>query len=243
MERISKHQYGDWSGGTGLAEICAVVGAVLQRPGQFLDEIRDGIGLTEKIQGTLLASMIFLAVYGAVLGSGHPLQALSSAIKLPLVFLGSLVACTPMLYIFDLLLGAKRSLNQMVAVLLTALTAMAVLLFSFTPITVAFRLMISDYQFFNLLNVGFLLIALAIGMVYLLVGLSKSTGIKNPLMNDLFYIGWIILFLVMVSQMAWSLRPFFYYPDGSFLLFAGGGNVFTGVGDALGEFLGFWTVR
>jgi hypothetical protein len=53
----------------------------------------------------------------------------------------------------------------------------------------------------------------------------------------------MILFLVMVSQMAWSLRPFFYYPGGSFLLFAGGGNVFSGIGDALGEFLGFWTVR
>jgi hypothetical protein len=148
-----------------------------------------------------------------------------------------------MLYIFDLLLGAKRSMNQTSAVLLAALTAMSVLLFSFTPITVAFRLMISDYQFFNLLNVGIILVAIAIGMIYLLVGLSKSAGIKNPLMNDLFYIGWMILFLIMVSQMAWSLRPFFHYPDGSFLLFAGGGNVFSGIGDALGEFLGFWTVR
>jgi hypothetical protein len=243
MERIIKNQSREWSNNNPLSEVLAVVGAILQGPGKFFDEIREGIGLAEKIQASLLASMIFLAIYGSVLGSGHPLQALSSAIKLPLVFLGSLVACAPMLYIFDLLLGAKRSLNQTSAVLLAALTAMSVLLFSFTPITVAFRLMIGDYQFFNLLNVGIILIAVAIGMVYLLVGLSKSAGIKNLLINDLFYIGWMILFLVMVSQMAWSLRPFFYYPGGSFLLFAGGGNVFSGIGDALGEFLGFWTVR
>lgn len=243
MERVIKSQQREWFNDGGLAALCAAVGAILQRPGQFFEEIRDEIGLAEKIQATLMASILFLALYGVVLGSGHPLQALSSAIKLPLVFLGSLVACAPMLYIFDLLLGAKRSLSQTAAVLLTALTATSVLLFSFTPVTIAFRLMIDDYQFFNLINVGFLLITLAIGMFYLLAGLTKSTGRKDHLMNDLFYCCWIILFLIMVSQMAWSLRPFFHYPGTSFLLFGGGGNVFTEAGHAIGEFLGFWAVR
>jgi hypothetical protein len=242
MQQVIKNHHSEWSA-HGVAELFAITGAILQRPGEFFDEIRDGIGLTEKIQALLITSTLFLAIYGAVLGSGHPLQALSSAIKLPLVFLGSLIACAPTLYIFDLLLGSKRSLNQTIAVLLTAVTATAVLLFSFTSITIAFRLMLSDYQFFNILNVGFLVITVSIGVLYMVTGLSRSSGAKNRIINDLFYTCWIILFLFMISQIGWSLRPFFYYPGTPFALFAGGGNLFTGIFNAIGEFLGFGIVR
>ncbi|MCL4302655.1 MAG: actin-binding WH2 domain-containing protein [Anaerolineae bacterium] len=242
MQRVIRNHSSEWSG-IGIADLLAITGAILQRPGEFFNEIRDGIGLTEKIEALLITSTLFLAIYGAVLGSGHPLQALSSAIKLPLVFLASLIACAPTLYIFDLLLGSKRSLNQTIAVLLTAVTAMAVLLFSFTSIIIAFRLMLSEYQFFNLLNVGFLVIAVSIGVLYLVTGLSRSSGTKTHILHDLFYVCWIILFLFMISQVAWSLRPFFYYPGTSFTLFAGGGNLLTGIFGALGEFLGFGVVR
>jgi hypothetical protein len=242
MQRVIKDHQTEWSN-NGFAELLAITAAILQRPGEFLNEIRDGIGLAEKIQALLITSTIFLAIYGAALGSGHPLQALSSAVKLPLVFLGSLVACAPTLHIFDLLLGSKRSLHQTIAVLLTAVTATAVLLFSFTSITIAFRLMLNDYQFFNLLNVGFLVIAVFVGVLYMVAGLSRSSGTKYRIINDLFYICWIFLFLFMISQMAWSLRPFFYYPGTSFVFFAGGGNLFSGIVNALAEFLGFGTVR
>jgi hypothetical protein len=242
MQRVISNHHREWPT-HGFSELFTTISAILQTPKEFFNEIRDGIGLSEKIRASLIASTIFLAIYGAVLGSGYPLQALSSAIKLPLVFLGSLVACAPTLYIFDLLLGAKRSLNQTVAVLLTAITATAVLLFSFAPITIAFRLMVSDYQFFHLLNVAFLVIALAVGMLYMVAGLSRSSGAKTPILNDLFYACWIILFLFMISQIAWSVRPFFYYPGTSFVLFAGGDSLFTGIGHALGEFFGFWAVR
>ena len=103
--------------------------------------------------------------------------------------------------------------------------------------------MFSDYQFFNLLNVGFLVITVSVGMLYMVTGLSRSSGAQHRILNDLFYTGWIILLLFMISQIAWSLRPFFYYPGTSFVLFAGGGNLFTGIFNAIGEFLGFGIVR
>lgn len=238
---LKNHQ--SWINHSEFIGLFSNVAAILQKPEEFFEEIRNGIGLSEKIQAGLVSSIVFLALYGAVLGSGHLFQAVSSAIKMPLVFLISLVACAPTLYIFDLLLGSKRSLSQTVAVLLTALTATSVLLFSFAPITVAFRLMVSDFQFFNLLNVGMLLVALVIGVFYLANGLAKSTGMTKHLLNDLFYAAWILLFLFMISQVAWSLRPFLYYPGTTFTLFAGGGNLLKGVGAAIGEFLGLWTVR
>lgn len=243
MAHVIKNQPREWSNPAESGEIFGVISAILRQPGQFFEEIRDGIGLQAKVQATLLTSLIFLALYGAVLGSGHPLQALSSALKLPLVFLASLTACAPTLYIFDQLLGSKRSLGQTIAILLTSLAATSVLLFSFIPVTVALRLMVHGYQFFKLLNVAFVAIAMSVGIFYLVTGLTTSTGSNQGMRHNLLYVCWIILFLFMISQVAWSLRPFFHYPGTSFLLWAGSGNLFTGLGHALGEFLGFSIIR
>ncbi len=222
----------------------AIVGTILQSPGQFFAEIRDSIDLSTKIVALLISTTIFLTIYGAILGSGHPLQAISSAIKLPLIFLGGLMTCTPTLYIFDILLGSKRSLAQTVAILLTAITVIAVLLFSFAPITVVFRLTVNGYQFFKLLNVGFLAIALLVGLIYLERGLRRTSAPGSDyLLHELLYAFWIVVFILMISQMAWSLRPFFHYPGAPFTLFVGSSNLFTEIRSALGEFLGFWVVR
>ncbi|BCJ52745.1 hypothetical protein Asp14428_42200 [Actinoplanes sp. NBRC 14428] len=54
----------------------------------------------------LLSSVVALACYGAVLGSFHSvLMALTSAVKLPLLFLVTLAICLPTLYLFNLVFG------------------------------------------------------------------------------------------------------------------------------------------
>jgi len=240
-----------------LLESLNIVSVILRSPAQFFDEVRDSMDLPTKILALLASSLIFLTIYGALLGSGHPLQAISSAIKLPFVFLGGLAACIPTLYIFDVLLGSKRSLAQTVVILLTAVTVIATLLFSFVPITVVFRLTANGYQFFKLLNVGFLAIAMVAGSIYLKQGLKRTTSLKRrggllkqdsekedkSILRYWLYILWIVIFLVVISQLAWALRPFFHFPGAPFTLFVGGGNLFTDVDGAIGEFLGFWLVR
>lgn len=222
----------------------AIVGTVLQRPGQFFDEIRDGVDLPVKILALLISTITFLTIYGAILGSGHVLQAISSAIKLPIIFLGGLIACVPTLYIFDVLLGSKRSLSQTIAILLTSVTVIAVLLFGFAPITVVFRLTTNGFQFFKLLNVGFLIVAILTGLVYLERGLRQtSTSSSSHIWRELLYAFWVIVFILVISQMAWGLRPFFHYPGTPFTPFVDGGNIFTEAGSAIGEFMGFWVVR
>jgi len=226
-----------------IGQTFALVAAILQGPEQFFEAVREETGLSEKIKAMLLVSLTFLAIYGLALGSGHPLQALSAAIKLPFVFLGGLITCAPTLYVFDLLLGARRSLSQTVAVLLLALTTTAVLLFSFVPITVALRLMVNGYQFFKLLNVGFVAIASLAGVFFLAQGLRKTLVSQNKRWSNLLYLAWCLLFMLIVSQIAWSLRPFFHYPGATFSLFAGSGNLLGNLGGALGELFGFWVVR
>ena len=71
-----------------------VIEQILRNRDQFFIEIRDGVGLRAKIRAMVLSSLVCLLVYGAVLGSTHSaLQALSSAIKVPVLFLATLVVC------------------------------------------------------------------------------------------------------------------------------------------------------
>jgi hypothetical protein len=58
-----------------------IVGEILQSSGKFFDEIRDGVDLSAKIVTLAFSTIVFLLIYGAILGSGHPFQAISSALK------------------------------------------------------------------------------------------------------------------------------------------------------------------
>lgn len=70
----------------------AIIETILRNRYHYFNEIREGIGLPEKMRAMLISSIAFLALYGAVMGSTHSLwQALSSAAKLPILFLATLL--------------------------------------------------------------------------------------------------------------------------------------------------------
>jgi hypothetical protein len=238
-------QIGPWP--TQLAHSFGIVEAILRSRKQFFEEIRAGLELREKVRAMLISSIAFLAAYGAVLGSTHSLgQALSSAAKLPLLFLITLAICLPALYIFSVLFGSNQRLPQSVALVLSAITVTAVLLLSFAPITFFFMMTTSGYQFFKLLNVLFFAIAGIVGMVFLSRGMrvvsaaDDQTGAK---MRGLLFYLWIILYGFVGSQMAWTLRPFVGYPGAKFELIRQlGGNFYADILASLGEFLGFLVV-
>ena len=134
-------QFGQVSGG--FAQDFGIVETILRNRQQFFEEIREGLGVPEKIRAMLVSSAAFLAVYGAVLGSTHSLwQALSSAAKLPILFLVTSIICIPALYIFSILFGSNQRLHQSIALVLSAITITAVLLLSLAPITFFFMLTI-----------------------------------------------------------------------------------------------------
>jgi hypothetical protein len=224
-----------------------VVETILRNRYHFFIEIRDGIGLQEKMRAMLFSSVAFLALYGAVLGSTHSLwQALSSAAKLPILFLATLIVCAPTLYFFNVLFGSSQSMTQNIAVILTAITVTAVILLSFAPITMFFLLTTSHYQFFKLLNVVIFAIAGIAGVVFLSQGMrvvSGSEGEGAGARRWLLYL-WIVVYAFVGSQMAWTLRPFIGAPSIGFELFRQlGGNFYTNIFASIGEILGFVTVR
>ncbi len=224
-----------------------IIESILRDRQAFFSEIRQGKELSEKMQAMLISSIMFLALYGAVLGSTHSLwQALSSAFKLPLLFLATLVVCAPTLYFFNLIFGSNQSLTQNVSLMLTAITVTAVVLLSFAPIVLFFLLTSSNYQFFKLLNVGVCAVAGVIGVLFLSEGMravslggSEGAGARMIVVQL-----WILVYAFVGSQVAWTLRPFIGAPSMKFELFRQlGGNFYTNIFASIGEILGFMTVR
>ena len=237
----AQNHYGKLS--TGLAQNLAIAETILRARKEFFNEIRDSIGLPEKIRAMLISCMAFMALYGAVLGSSHNLwQALSSAIKLPALFLITSIICLPTLYFFNILFGARQSLSQNLVLILTPITVTAVLIFSFAPITLFFMLTTSDYQFFKLLNVAFFVIAGIIGMWFLPQGMRVVSGSNDQATRIRGWVlwFWIIVYAFVGSQMAWTLRPFIGYPGAKFeFLRQLGGNFYTDILASIAEILGF----
>ena len=223
-----------------------VVETILRNRIHFFQEIRDGVRLGEKMRAMLISSLVFMALYGAVMGSTHSLwQALSSAAKLPVLFPATLFICAPTLYFFNVLFGSTQSLTQNVALILTAITVTAVLLLSFTPIILFFLLTTSQYQFFKLLNVAIFAISGVTGVVFLSQGMQiVAAGAEGDSARRNVLRLWMLLYAFVGSQLAWTIRPFIGAPSIDFELFRQlGGNFYTNILASLGEIFGFFIVQ
>ncbi len=225
----------------------AVIEKILRDRQHFFIEIRDGIDLRPKMRAMLISSIAFFALYGAVMGSTHSLwQALSSAFKLPILFLATLFVCAPTLYFFNVLFGSNQSLTQNVALILTAITVTAVLLLSFAPISLFFLLTTSQYQFFKLLNVVIFTVSGIMGISFLSQGMRivSTSGRTGESSRRWVLRLWMLVYAFVGSQMAWTIRPFIGAPSIKFELFRQlGGNFYTNIFASLGEVLGFFVVR
>lgn len=136
---------------------------------QQITEERDLRGLTVQM---LISSAISFAIFGLVLGATNsPWQALSSMVKLPLLFLATLAICLPTLYLFNLVFGARLSMAQAVTLIMVSITVTAVLTLAFAPISLFFLITAQNYAFFKLLNVSILVLTALVGLRFLTGGM------------------------------------------------------------------------
>ena len=208
-----------------------VIERILRNRGGFFDEIREGDDLGRKTRNMLVGAVLFFAIYGAILGiSSSVLQALSSAIKLPILYLITLAICLPTLYFFNLLFGSRLTLAQTFALILTAIAVTAVLTLSFAPIALFFWLTAPNYNFYKLLNVGILTITGVAGLSFLWQGMRHVQKSEGMGVRSLILWVWIFVYGFVGTQMAWTLRPFFGAPGLPFEVFRDlGGNFYMNV--------------
>jgi hypothetical protein len=188
----------------------------------FLEEVRQGKKIEAKIFSLLGVSSLFFAVYGVIIGASSGWQQmLVSMVKLPALYLLTLLICLPTLYFFDILFGSRASFRQYTVLSLTTVAVISVLLFSFAPITLFFLVSIRSYHFFLLLNVAIFGLTGLIGVRLFYAGMRSVMGFTadTPRIRNRLLLFWLVLYGLVGSQLGWTLRPFFGSPDQPFQLF------------------------
>lgn len=209
------------------------VSSLLSDREQFYAEVVEGEGLPEKLSYSLSTLAGLCAFYGAAAGAyAGPLQSLASAIKLPLLFLGSLAICFPGFFVVQVLVGSRLRLSQVLALVTGALALTSILLASIVPVTTFFLLTGANYYFLELLHVAIVLGAGLVGMAALHEGLAfacEKRGVYPKKAMTIMKV-WAVLFAFVGVQMAWNLRPFLGDRGEPFQVFRRyEGNFYTGV--------------
>ena len=223
----------------------SVVMYLLRERKQFLEEIREGVKLKSKIFGLLISSTVFFAIYGAILGASSTwMQCLVSAIKLPALYLLTLIICFPTLYFFNVMFGSKRTFEQYLALLMTSMAMISILMFGFAPVSLFFLLSTStkEYNFFLLLNVAIMAITGFLGISFFYQGMQffseEDAEGKEIRLNILRF--WLGLYAFVGTQLGWTLRPFFGSPGQVFELFRSrGSNFYISIWDSIRGIGGF----
>src|SRR5512142_662300 len=104
-----------------------IIPRFLRSPDAFFLSILENEAVRQKATALAISSTLFLMIYGFMTGLSHSLlQALSSAVKMPLLFGATMLFTLPALYFFSLaLLGTRLTMIQVTTVVLTGTSVAA----------------------------------------------------------------------------------------------------------------------
>ena len=212
----------------------AYVDGILRHRESYFTSIFENRYVPRQIFMLLMIIIALSGFHGLIMGtSSGILQMLSSAVKVPVLYLLTLVVCYPVLYVVNVIMGSRLSFLQTLALILLAVAMNAILLASCTPIVLFFTITGADYHFLKLLHVLIFAFSGAWAMLGLWRGLLAMCETSNLYPKQAVRILqiWIIVFAFVGSQMAWSLRPFVGSPQLEFQVFREGqeGNFYKGV--------------
>jgi hypothetical protein len=206
-----------------MKNLFSIMPEFLRDPEAFFQSIQKDQEVKARTLTLLLVSILSFMVYGFMVGlAKSPLQAVSSAIKIPILFLSTMAFCLPALYFFSLaLLGTPLRMIQVVAVVLSGIAVTAFLLLGLAPVTLFFVLTSTDYAFFQLLAVGFVGLSSAIGVYFLWRGMTSVETARDDSLKSLgnrILMLWFVLYAFVGTQMTWRLSPFIGKPGDPFYL-------------------------
>jgi len=187
-----------------------------------LEKITDEKNITGKIGNQLILVNILALLYGVVMGCYNGFyQAMSSAIKMPVLFSLLIIICFPAFYVIQSVLGSRLSLAQMVSIILSGFVYTTSIMVSFSTIVLFFLITGGNYAFIQLLHVAVIGFAGIFGMKHIIDALKYSCEKKNiyPKTGIVVFRFWIVILFFVGSQLSWSLRPFIGVKDNPFEIF------------------------
>jgi hypothetical protein len=204
-----------------MQNLFSIMPDFLRDPDAFFYSIQRDENVKARAVSLGLVSLFSFMVYGFMVGlAKSPLQAFSASIKVPVLFLSTMMFCLPALYFFSLaLLGTPLRMMQVLTVVLSGISVTAFLLLGLAPITLFFVLTSTNYEFFQLLAVVFVGISACIGVYFLWRGMTlveptRTDSLKSLGKRILFL--WVLVYGFVGTQMTWRLSPFVGKPEDPF---------------------------
>jgi hypothetical protein len=206
----------------------------------IIDDVFAGKDIGHRLRTFLLAAIALLACYGLTMGlmgfhdswATGVAQMLVSALKVPTLLLLSTAICFPVLYVVQVLMGARLTFAQTLTLIVMALALYGILMASCAPVAFFFAVTGSTHDFMKLLHVLIFSFAGLWSMISLWLGLRamcERSNLYPPLALRILKV-WILVFAFVGTQMAWSLRPFVGSPGRPFQIFRQQeGNFYLGV--------------
>ena len=115
-----------------------------------------------------IAYGVFMGLFAALRGGpGSVAQLMTSMVKVPALFLMTLLVTFQSLYVFSALSGSRLAFTDTLRLLLAAIAVNLALLASFGPVTGFFTVSTDSYPFMIVLNVAFFGISGFIGLAFL----------------------------------------------------------------------------
>ncbi len=159
---------------------------ILRGEATHLTALREG-SIDIKAVGITVLIILLGMFYGACMGcyavlahkAGTYKQVLASMVKVPALFLLTLLVTLPSLYVFNALLGSRLTPKSMFHLLIAAIGVMLALLASFGTIVAFFSFTTDSYHFMVLLNVVVFAVAGALGLRFLLQTLNRISAVQE----------------------------------------------------------------
>lgn len=255
--------------GSGLKDLDALLRGQRTSP----RTLREGI-IDVPLRIFVPLAILLGGIYGFFMGwfalSTHrpeaTMQVVAATLKLPMLFLLTLLVTFPSLYVFNALVGCRLSFPSAMRLLVAAIVVNLAVAASLGPILAFFTLSTSSYPFMVLLNVLLLGVAGIVGLGFLLRTLRRledaaalphlatpaaysaaatpvalrpdAPEVSSGAAGGIFKI-WVIIYALVGAQMGWLLRPFIGKPDMAFEWFRPrDGNFFASVFDHLRHLFG-----
>lgn len=175
---------------------------------------------TGRIAALLMLTLVFGALYGAVMGSfgfcvsGQPrLLAYTAmvAFKVPMLLLITFALCLPSFYVINAVLGLHADFPQALRAVAATLACLALVLASLAPVTVFFYFCTGFYDAAILFN-GLMFAVASFTSIIVVRRYYGPLMRANPRHRGMMAI-WFALYIFVAVQMAWTLRPFIGDPN------------------------------
>jgi len=185
----------------------ALMNRLLRAPADVASDCKEDRDVAAVAASAILVIALGALLFGAAVGSWRGSAQIGySAIKLPLVTLGTLVLCVPSFYAIAAVFGRPWPLRAAISIMLAAGARFSLVLLAATPVVWLTINLGASYDTVKLVAaLAYSLGGLA-ALSLLLKGLGDGPG---KLVTVLTFVG---VFLVVGGQMAWILRPYLGTP-------------------------------